>query len=701
MALKFTVPYYKENPFVRPLGLLVIGIVLGWYINISLFWIVLSIAVIGTAYILARYLFKQNLERSVHYKSALLLGLFLFLGMALVQINLITNNKYFFEKSASSQSKLLVQLTEAPITKVKSIKANAKLISVSNNDSLISAVGNIIIYFDKSMVTDSLKNGSQLLLNKWPQAIKNSGNPGAFDYANYSLFQKITHQVFVQQQDFIITDYKKPNWFAQFLQNTRSSILNTIQKNIKNERERGIAEALLIGFKNNLDKDLNQAYSSTGTVHVIAISGLHLGFIYGIFIFLFKLLERKKALGKYLKYIKPIVLIGAIWFFTLLAGGAVSILRSAIMFTCISFGDIINRKGMVINSLCLSAFIILCINPFSLWDVGFQLSHFAVLSIVLFMKPIYNLVYVPNLVLNKIWQLTAVTVSAQILTLPIILYYFHQFPTYFLLANIIVVPLSTLILGVELLLLVFAWWPQVATWVGKLCESLIWCMNEIVLFTEQLPFATISNVQHHVFVTFLLYLLIIALANWLLKKSKVYLMLACATLLLLSIVHFINSTQISKQQKLIVYNIPGKQAIDFIIGTKYQFLGDSSLLTNGLNQNFHLKPARIFHQATTKASDLIFVKSGFIKFEKKVIFICDKEYILNDTIVEKKPEIYVTILSNNTKTDLTMLLKMYNIKNIVVDASNSKWKQNKWQQICLEAKVNCYNVNEEGAYIFQ
>src|SRR5262245_60738277 len=181
----------------------------------------------------------------------------------------------------------------------------------------------------------------------------------------------------------------KKNPFHEFHNTSRTKVLNILRANIKGEKELGLAEALLIGYKNDLDKTLVQSYSNTGVVHVIAISGLHLGLIYWLLSWLCKPLQR----GRNFKWLRLILILTGLWLFGLLAGAQPSVIRSAVMFTCIALGQSLTRKSSTYNTLALSAFILLCINPYWLWDVGFQLLYAAVLSIVIFMQPIYNWFY--------------------------------------------------------------------------------------------------------------------------------------------------------------------------------------------------------------------------------------------------------------------------------------------------------------------
>src|SRR5678815_5428568 len=234
----------------------------------------------------------------------------------------------------------------------------------------------------------------------------------------------------------------------------------------------------------------DRSYSNTGVVHVIAISGLHLGLIYWLLAWLFKPLQKRKF-----RWLRPIFILTGLWLFSLLAGAQPSVLRSAVMFTCFVLGDALDKRSSIFNSLALSALLLLCINPFWLWDVGFQLSYAAVLSIVIFMQPIYHWFYIKNKLLDLIWKLNAVTIAAQILTVPIGIYHFHQFPLNFLFTNFLAVPLSSLIILDEILLCIISFIPPVTALIGKSVSWLIWMMNTYIERIEMLPFSLWDGLQ--------------------------------------------------------------------------------------------------------------------------------------------------------------------------------------------------------------
>ena len=191
----------------------------------------------------------------------------------------------------------------------------------------------------------------------------------------------------------------------------------------------------------------------------------------------------------------PAITIAGLWLFSLLAGGGPSILRSAVMFTCIVIGESAARKTFIYNSLAASAFILLCINPFWLWDAGFQLSYAAVLSIVIFMKPIYDGFYFKNKLVDNVWKLVAVSLAAQVLTTPVSIFHFHQFPVYFLCTNLLAVPLSGLIVLLEIGLCAVSIMPAVASFTGVVLFRLINLMNSFIEYMEGLPFSLLNNLQ--------------------------------------------------------------------------------------------------------------------------------------------------------------------------------------------------------------
>lgn len=508
------------------------------------------------------------------------------------------------------------------------------------------------------------------------QPVKNAGNPGAFDFRQYCIFQGILHQAYLKGDDYTILKVKNENLFRKCLLSTQQNIVALLQRYIAGKREAGLAEAMLIGYKEDLDKNLLQSYSNTGVVHVIAISGLHLGLIYWLLMLLSKLPGRFTVN----KRMQPWVVITGLWLFSFLAGASPSVLRSAVMFTCLIIGQSLQRKTAVYNTLAASAFILLCYNPFWLWDVGFQLSYAAVLSLSIFMKPIYNLLFFQNKIADGIWKAMAVTLAAQILTVPISVYQFHQFPNLFLIANLLAVPLSGIILFGEILLCVFSFIPMVATCIGYLLHHLINWLNYFIESINRLPHASIIGLQINALQVICLYLCIAGTATWLLKKQKQGCWLALSTVLVFTVIRTIDILNAMRQKRLIVYNIPQQQAIDIIDGQRYSFIGDST-------DERLLQPTRWLYRAEDEAN-----------LTNPTILIIDKPMHLKPH--PQKIPIDIIIISKNPSIKVTDLAKTFTWRHLVFDNSNSLRKLTRWQQECTQLGLPCYNVADKGAFVF-
>ncbi|MCW3105598.1 MAG: ComEC/Rec2 family competence protein [Segetibacter sp.] len=586
---------------------------------------------------------------------------------------------------------VLVTLQEPLIEKAKTFKAEASVDAVNIGGEWKEVTGKILIYFSKDSI-EKLKYGSQVLFYKPLQLIKNSGNPGGFDYKQYNAFQNIFHQVFLKTNEYSVAKTTNESSFRNWLFGVRYWVIQKLQQYIKPEREAGVAEALLIGYRDDLDKDLVQAYSNTGVVHIIAISGLHLGMIYLALVWLMKPFKRTKGI----RWVKPIIILTVLWVFTLLAGGVPSILRSAVMFSFIVLGETLNRKSSIYNTLASSAFVMLCINPYYLWDIGFQLSYAAVVSIVTFAKPVYNWFYFKNKLLDFFWELTSATIAAQVLTVPIIFYAFHQFPTVFLLTNIIIVPLSSVVLFAELVLLITSIIPVIANIAGFITGRILAFMNGFIERVNSFPYAVYDGIQNNLVETILLYIFITGICYWLVNKTKRSLFIGLASMFVFIIIDGYENFTRRQQEKLIVYNIPQQSAIDFIAGKQYAFVGDTVLLEDAYLRNFHLKPSRTLHRLKS-ASNLpdLYVTNPFIQFRGKRILVIDKPFKFESA--EKIP-IDLIVISHNPHLYITDITAVFDCKQIVFDGSNSTWKINQWKKDCDSLHLRNYSTSDKGAF---
>jgi competence protein ComEC len=683
--------FWRSVPFIRLLIPLTAGIVLSHYLQISFRTVCISTLITIIVHLIIRYSSKFFLLRWL--SGAAFNLIFICLGCLLIHFQNLKNDQRWVGHYLSAAKCISVVLQEPLTAKTNSYKALAKVDVVLIDQQWQPVKGNILLYFKKDSVVPALQYASQIIIQKKLQPITNSGNPGGFDYKQYCAFQDIHYQVYLHPKDYIVTGPLQRNAFAELLINTRNNVLSILRKWVPGETEAGVAEALLIGYRDNLDKELVRSYSNTGVVHIIAISGLHLGMIYGLMLLLLKPFRKQK----WIRWVKPFLILLVLWGFSLLAGAAASILRSVVMFSFIVIGESLGRRTNIYNTLAASAFCLLLYNPYFLWDVGFQLSYTAVLSIVLFMKPIYRWSYFKNKLLNSIWQLNAITLSAQILTLPIVLYYFHQFPNLFLFTNFIAVPLSGFILYGELLLLVVCKMPSLCLYIGKIVSFLVRQMNHFIERSDRLPFSVTDHIQIGLVQTLLLYIAISCMAWWLLEKQKIGLLTGLSLLLVFFLIRGINLVHRSNQQKLVVYNIPQQKAIDIIEGNTYRFLGDPSLNGAGSIQNFHLRPSRVLYGATEEdsLSNMLVTNQLIVGLHKSVLLISRP---LDLAPVLSRIPVDLIILSDNPKIYLSRIAAVFDCSQYIFDSSNPLWKIRYWKKDADSLHLRHHTISEQGAF---
>ena len=640
------------------------------------------------------FLTSYRLYKFTVINGVAIIILFLSLGSLLVWYKDIRNDSSSYANNYINGDGAIAILKEPIVEKANSYKAIATITAIGKNNEFKLTKGDAIIYFQKDSEVLSLDYGSEIFFANPFQEIKNAGNPAGFDYKRYCLFQGITHQVFLKKKEFTVLGKKKQSMFGRIFFPIRKKVLYLLRKNIPGEKELGLAEALLIGYKDDLDKNLVQSYSNTGVVHIIAISGLHLGLIYWLFVQVLNPLKRKNIA----KWLNPVVIISGLLLFSLLAGGQPSVLRSALMFSCIVIAGSLSRKTSIYNTLAFSAFVLLCINPYWLWDVGFQLSYAAVLSIVIFMKPIYNLFLIKNKILEFIWKLNAVSIAAQLLTTPFSVYHFHQFPNFFLFTNFVAVPLSSLIVLGEIFLCVVSFFPFVALPGGKIISWLIWVMNSYIEKIESLPGSLWEGMQINIEQVVLLLIIVAGFGYWLLEKQKAGAVSAVIALLFFISLRSSSFYQAYHQKKLIVYNIPRHEALDIINGRDYFFAGDSGILSDNFATNFYLRPSRILHRIEpARQLQGLLKQKNLIQCGSTKILLIDKNYEFDK--LTGRILIDVVVVSKNPKIYFSSLTRTFNIRQVVFDNSVPPWKLKYWMKDCDSLSIPYYDVNKKGAFV--
>jgi competence protein ComEC len=508
-------PYFqKPIPLLRPLLGFGAGIFTGWHYPLPVFFLLIT-----TVALFVLLFFVNRCQWAIRSHWLMLAGvaywvLFFSLGQWVTHRADLRHHADWYGNQFQPGDSLCLRLLEPPEEKKKTYKADCQVEYLIRGHHRIKVSGTLPVYFRKEDRQKQPVYGSQFVIHKPPQPIQPAGNPGDFDLVRYRAFHQQYHQLFLNASDISWINESPPTDCKTYLFAWRDWILRHLKNRLPtDDGTLGVAEALLIGYRVDLDPAVLQAYSQTGVIHIIAISGLHLGLIYVALTWLFSQLPFVRNALVW----RGLLVLFCLWIFSLLTGASASVLRSAVMFTCIVVGSMVQKKSSLPNMLAASAFLLLWYNPYLLWDVGFQLSYAALVGIGWLQKRLAGYLKSNYFLLNKVGEMASVTIAAQITTWPLCLYYFHQFPLYFLPVNLIVVPFSTALLFGEILMLITTDIAPINSWITWLVKTGLQWMNAIVTWFADLPGGLITNIHFPDWSVCLAILMLIAM-DWFIER---------------------------------------------------------------------------------------------------------------------------------------------------------------------------------------
>jgi competence protein ComEC len=491
-----------------------------------------------------------------------------------------------------------------------------------------------------------------------------------------------------------------------FMYAVKDRFIESIKTNITDDSQQAILLALLIGYTSELNDDIRQSFTETGIMHLLAVSGMHVGIIFLVLNFMFKgLLKLRKG-----NIIFIIVVSLMLWIYAGITGFSPSVLRATIMFNFLLIGKNIRKVNFVYNSILVSAFLLLLFEPMLLFHVGFQLSYAAVIGIV-FVQPYLNsLLTTRSWIVKTLWPLISVTLSAQFFTLPLILYYFSQFPVYFFLANLLIIPISTLVIYLGFVMVLFdVLGVHSLTWFFALIDSYTMeIMNRIIFYIRQLPFVLIDNIYLSPLMAIILFILITYLCFWIFYKKKSSFFLFSASLVVFILVTTIWNFQNYKKHKLVIYAIPGQTLISYQDRKEGMYIGDSAII-------FDTRQLRLYTYRNLIASGISFHNSPRCRIGSKIhtagVFADGRVICANSTRllfinhlysqpqIKGKIKFDYIILGHNPGIKFDELIQSFDFKTVVFDASNSPWKIKQWKAECNKYAIRFKDINETGAMI--
>ncbi|WP_163397899.1 ComEC/Rec2 family competence protein [Flavobacterium fluviatile] len=660
----------------------IIGILAAYYTQPDLFFInsaIVTVLLLFTVfYFLSRNQKKFIMLFSLHtYLISFFIGCLtlLFHTESLHKTN-YTHCKKAFEKPQ--------QITLCLREKLKSNDYNDRYIAQISQIGNQNFKGRIIVNIQKDSSPSLLIIGNIIRLKTILQRSSTPKNPNQFDYGKYLKDKKIYAQVYASKSEMSISKTIKKNiWY--YTAKLHSRIVNNLNKQNFDPVEMNVALALILGQRQEISPDIIQDYQFSGATHILSVSGLHVGFIMLLIGFILKPIGNTRK-GSFVKLIS---ILAALFIFAIISGLSPSVLRSVVMFSFLAIGNHLRRGDNTYHTLLVSLFLILLFEPYFLFDVGFQLSYLALFFIVWLQPVLKNLWNPKNKIVMNIWNVLTVSFAAQIGTLPLCLYYFHQFPGLFFVTNIVIVPILSVVMLVGILVMILAVFNAAPLFLVQILEKSIYVLNKVIHFVASFDSFVVRDIHFNNYYLFAFYLFIMLTIIWIKKPTYYKLIGVFVSIIILQLSFLFTKKNIQSQQEVIVYNIKKETLISerngenvslFCNDDFFKKTSKNSILNSYLVGNFsNLKKQ-------TKIKNTLF-------FNNKKIFIID-----STGIYQKKFQPDILLLIQSPKINLDRVLKTLQPKIIIADASNSYTIQKYWKETCLKQKIPFHATNEKGFY---
>ncbi|GAB3503957.1 ComEC/Rec2 family competence protein [Emticicia fontis] len=614
-------------------------------------------------------------------------------GWILIYQKTAINNPEHFTNQGTFTHYQAIITSNAEI-KAKTYKVEAEIQQVKVSEKWQKATGKILLYFNKAE-SRRPQYGDVFLIKNMPSEIDPPKNPEEFDYRQFLHNKGIYAHQFLWNKEYLKIGHTTPSKTLDIAYRANIYADSVFKTHLKTVNEYAITNAMVVGIRDDIDSDLLNAYSASGAIHVLSVSGMHVGIL---FLVLSVLLKWIKTNVKHGNWIFTIMVLLLLWAYAVFTGLSSTVLRATVMFSFIQIGTTINRRHNIYNILAVSALVLLCYNPYWLADVGFQLSYLAILGIVYLHPYLNQLINPTNLIIRILWEGSIVCFAAQLFTAPLSVYYFHQFPTYFLIANPFVALFSFFILPVGLLLLIFAWVPLLTNLLAIILKWSCYLLNETIFFIEKMPLSTIKGFSISVPELIAWYAIIFLIIAFFRYSELKYLRVSVLLLIGLALFNIYEDYQQSEQKELTFHFIPKQMGISMIDGKSVAFISDSTVINNQRLYNFHLK--NYYDAQGVSNQNLLNIapyrnKQGitFLDFEGKKIIWLQKPF---KGALQGKAN-YV-LLSNNAIRNLAPSFAGFQTELIIVDDSNKSYLVEKLKHQADSLRLNFIVLRDAGAY---
>ena len=715
---------WHEAPLLRVTFAVILGIIAANFLEFSIELKTVLAAVAFVCFFL--------MQRGISYRWRWASGVFNLFFFFIVGIFLV----YFHDESfrddflgshfvPKKQATIVGMVSELP-EEGKNIKITVDVTSV--DDTLTQ--GHILLYMKPSEVSSNINYGDIISFKGYANSIRISKNPETFDFQRYMKYHNIRYLCYVKDEDVAVKAQRRGSEIWHFAYGSQEIFMKILATYLPDNEEFSVAAALIVGYRSQIPDDVIQAYVNTGALHVLSVSGLHVGLVSVILNVILRKIKSKSK-SKFWTWLDPLLQVLFIWMFTFITGAAPCVLRAAVMFSFLIIGRSLARTSNIYNILGASCFVLLVWNPYFLYDVGFQLSYMGLVGIVYFQPKIYvfglKIIEVKDWLYelyhfrffdfkpkNKFllgiikfpfadycWQLTSVSFAATIAVTPLSVFYFHQFPTYFWLSGLIVVPIAAWALYVGIILFVVHFLSSfVAQMLGKLLFGIIWLLNHSLYLIEMIPPGAIKHLYLSGIATFLLYFAMLFAITAINRKELKWLAFGCFGFTTLLGCRY-TYTQYSRLQhkEITLYNTGFYTLIDCFDGNKVFTIGSKDIperMVNFSAYNYRLskniKPDDVtfFALQDSVTNENVFYKNGLLNFQNKKILIVDKTFVGEG----EKIKTNYALIRDNPDLDFEKIVQNIDFQILIFDASNKRTKVEKWKNYCTAHNIAFHDITE-------
>lgn len=617
------------------------------------------VAAVGICLILHSIFISQQKNYSLRWVFGLGLHLIIFAISTFSLQHRLNISKFDFENASSNY---IGTVFDIPQEKPKSIACNIYTTHPIKKK--------IVVYLQKDHNAQSLKPGDEIVFYSKIEPFKNFGNPDDFNFEKFMANKGFAGSTYISANDWQKTGEHNKTLRTISL-HSRLEALDIFKKFELNHDAYSFISALILGHKDELSNDVKEAFRASGTSHVLAVSGLHVGIIYAVLALLLSFLGRNRRQI----VVKQILIVAALWCYALLTGLSPSVIRAAIMLSIICISVMLDKKVYTYNTVAAAAFLILIINPLQFFDVGFQMSFIAVLSIVYFNPAINGILKPKRKIPQYLWSIFTVSLAAQMGVFPIALYYFGTFPTYFFIANMIIVPMIGLIIytsiGLATITMIMAEGGALFIHIFSICKTFLNFIIELTLKVvykiETLPYSQISDLYLSSLQTIILMSMIYFGVKYIKNKSPKSIIASGSCFLFLSLL--IIAPKFSKNNDhLIIFNTPNKRDIALFIDNK-----------------------RVYFNVPD---------NGYISHHNKKILSLTQNKTDN-LKVKERIELDILVLSYDNTFSIHKLQQIFTFNQLIIDSSVSQKTRNRWKRECDNLGIGLHDVSKDGAFFIK